>query len=259
MAGRRLLFADEARAGRIRRRRRAARRQEPSCGSWSPAIGQVTLNDYDERAAAGSAYGQVRIRSGLATDRDARRTDRPLDADRATTASPWVTAEFRVSERTRCAAAAACIASFPISRRFTAFTAAAAACSRSARCTSMPGSSRRCLARRACSSTSTRATRGTCCGRPARSRGSRRRHDQPGLVQRAVDQRTARRSTRRRSRGPPRCGRRVLGLGRLCLRPAAVQGHETGESILGRRGPAAHAVAVRELSSVEPREPEREI
>jgi TonB dependent receptor-like, beta-barrel/CarboxypepD_reg-like domain len=67
----------------------------------SAASPQVTLNDYDERAAAGSAYGQVRIGLGSrVTVAPGARVDH-WSATAATTASPWVTAEFRLSERTR--------------------------------------------------------------------------------------------------------------------------------------------------------------
>jgi hypothetical protein len=62
---------------------------------------QVALNSYDERAAAGSAYGQVRIglRARLTVTPGGRIDHWTLT--RSTTASPWVTAEFRLSERTR--------------------------------------------------------------------------------------------------------------------------------------------------------------
>ena len=60
-------FSPAPRAGRrVRRRRPAARGQERDPAAVVATSGQVTLNDYDERAAAGSAYGQVRI--GLARD-----------------------------------------------------------------------------------------------------------------------------------------------------------------------------------------------
>jgi hypothetical protein len=61
----------------------------------------ITLNTYNDRAAAASAYGQVRL--GL----DSRLTATPgarvdhWSLTGATTASPWVTAEFRLTERTR--------------------------------------------------------------------------------------------------------------------------------------------------------------
>jgi hypothetical protein len=61
----------------------------------------ITLNSYDDRAAATSAYGQVRL--GL----DSRLTMTPgarvdfWSLTGATTASPWVSAELRLSERTR--------------------------------------------------------------------------------------------------------------------------------------------------------------
>ncbi len=63
--------------------------------------GQVTLNRYDERAAAASAYAQVRI--GLAS----RLTVTPggrIDhwtLTGSTTASPWVNAVLRLNDRTR--------------------------------------------------------------------------------------------------------------------------------------------------------------
>src|SRR5262245_21570615 len=67
----------------------------------SAASPQVTLNDYDERAAAASAYGQVRIGLGSrVTVAPGARVDH-WSATAATTGSPWVTAEFRLSERTR--------------------------------------------------------------------------------------------------------------------------------------------------------------
>jgi len=62
---------------------------------------QVALNSYDERAAAASAYGQVRIGLGARlTVMPGARIDH-WTLTRSTTASPWVTAEFRLSERTR--------------------------------------------------------------------------------------------------------------------------------------------------------------
>jgi CarboxypepD_reg-like domain len=67
----------------------------------SAASAQVTLNDYDERAPAGSAYGQVRIGLGSRlTVAPGARVDH-WGATAATTPSPWVTAEFRLTEHTR--------------------------------------------------------------------------------------------------------------------------------------------------------------
>jgi hypothetical protein len=61
----------------------------------------VALNEYDERAAAGSAYGQVRFGLGSRlTVTPGARVDR-WTLTTTTTASPWVNAEFRLSERTR--------------------------------------------------------------------------------------------------------------------------------------------------------------
>ena len=65
------------------------------------ASAQIVLNDYDEDAAAGSAYGRVRFRFGsrLTVTPGARLDHWTLT--RSTTASPWVNAEFRLSDRTR--------------------------------------------------------------------------------------------------------------------------------------------------------------
>jgi hypothetical protein len=75
--------------------RRAIRLQTPATNSL------VALNDYDERAAAASAYGQVRFGLGSRlTVTPGTRVDHWTLTD-TTTASPWVNAEFRLSERTR--------------------------------------------------------------------------------------------------------------------------------------------------------------
>jgi hypothetical protein len=67
----------------------------------SVASPQVVLNDYDERGAAGSAYGQVRIAFGSrATVAPGARVDHWTPTG-TTDTSPWVTAEFRLSEHTR--------------------------------------------------------------------------------------------------------------------------------------------------------------
>jgi TonB dependent receptor-like, beta-barrel/CarboxypepD_reg-like domain len=67
----------------------------------SPVSGQITLNDYNERASASSAYGQIRIGPGsrLTVTPGARVDYWSLTS--TTTASPWVNAEWRLSERTR--------------------------------------------------------------------------------------------------------------------------------------------------------------
>lgn len=67
----------------------------------SPTSGQVTLNSFDQRARAASAYGQLRFGVG------ARLTVTPgarvdwWSLTRDTTGSPWVNAEFRLTPRTR--------------------------------------------------------------------------------------------------------------------------------------------------------------
>jgi hypothetical protein len=65
------------------------------------ADGPRTLNSYRESAAAGSAYAQVRIElpSRLSVTPGARVDYWGLTGDR--TASPWLSAEWRVRERTR--------------------------------------------------------------------------------------------------------------------------------------------------------------
>jgi hypothetical protein len=61
----------------------------------------VTLNNFDERAAAASAYGQVRIGVGSRlTVTPGGRVDHWALTE-STTASPWVIAELRLSEQTR--------------------------------------------------------------------------------------------------------------------------------------------------------------
>ena len=67
----------------------------------SPTSSQVVLNNYDERAAAGSAYGQVRIglETRLAVTAGTRVDHWALTG--STTASPWVNADLRLSTHTR--------------------------------------------------------------------------------------------------------------------------------------------------------------
>jgi hypothetical protein len=65
------------------------------------AVGPVLLNDYVERAAAGSAYGQVTLSLGsrLTVTPGSRLDHWTLTG--ATTASPWINAGLRLSEHTR--------------------------------------------------------------------------------------------------------------------------------------------------------------
>jgi len=75
--------------------RRTVSRQLTSAGSFAP------LSRYDEGAAAGSAYGQVRLTAtSRVTVTPGARVDR-WTLTGSTAASPWLTADFRVSDRTR--------------------------------------------------------------------------------------------------------------------------------------------------------------
>jgi hypothetical protein len=67
----------------------------------SPTSGQVSLNQFDERSGAVSAYGQIRLELGSRlTVAPGTRVDHWSLTD-ATTVSPWVTADVRLSEGTR--------------------------------------------------------------------------------------------------------------------------------------------------------------
>jgi TonB dependent receptor/CarboxypepD_reg-like domain len=67
----------------------------------SATSAQVTLNRFDEHTSAASAYGQVRLGLGPRfTITPGTRVDR-WSLTRTTTASPWVNAEVRLTERTR--------------------------------------------------------------------------------------------------------------------------------------------------------------
>jgi hypothetical protein len=68
---------------------------------FSPVSGLVTLNAYDEHAAAGSAYAQVRlgVHPRFTVTPGGRIDHWTLTG--STIASPWVNAEWRVSEHTR--------------------------------------------------------------------------------------------------------------------------------------------------------------
>jgi hypothetical protein len=67
----------------------------------SPAGGPIPLNQYDEHSSAASAYGQIRIGLGSRlTMIPGTRADY-WSLTSTTTASPWINAEFRLSERTR--------------------------------------------------------------------------------------------------------------------------------------------------------------
>jgi len=62
---------------------------------------QVTLNSYDEHSSAGSAYGQVRFSIGSRlTVTPGGRIDH-WSLTEATTGSPWINAEWRVTDRMR--------------------------------------------------------------------------------------------------------------------------------------------------------------
>ncbi len=67
----------------------------------SATSGQITLNQFDQRSSAASAYGQVRFGIGSRlTITPGARLDR-WNLTRSTNTSPWVNAEVRLSERTR--------------------------------------------------------------------------------------------------------------------------------------------------------------
>jgi hypothetical protein len=67
----------------------------------SPVGGPIPLNDYDEHSSAASAYGQIRINLGSRlTFTPGTRVDY-WSLTSTTTASPWINAELRLSERTR--------------------------------------------------------------------------------------------------------------------------------------------------------------
>ena len=67
----------------------------------SAATAPITLNDYDDHAAAAGAYGQIRFGLGSrVTVTPGSRIDH-WSLTGATTASPWVNGEFRLSEGTR--------------------------------------------------------------------------------------------------------------------------------------------------------------
>ena len=80
---------------------------------FSATTPQITLNTYDEHAAAASAYGQVRFALGSRlTVTPGSRIDH-WSLTGATTASPWVNGEFRLSERTRLRAGSGIYRQFP--------------------------------------------------------------------------------------------------------------------------------------------------
>ena len=262
VARRRLVFADDARvmvefggdAERLDGRRTILRQ-------LSAASGQVALNDYDERAAAGSAYGQVRIGFGSrVTVTPGARIDH-WSLTGSTTASPWVNAELRLSERTRLRGGSGVYRQFPDlddgarhSRRRTR------PCGRNARCTSMPASSMRCSAQtRLLFNVYSRHETDVLWTPGAEPRLTPTGTISPGSFDAPLVN-----ALRGEARGAevvraPRRDGRVLRLGRIRLRPPAVHGHPDRRELLGRCGPAAHALAVRELSSVEPRQRERAI
>ena len=67
----------------------------------SPTTGRITLTDYDERASAASAYGQIRFGLGSRlTVTPGARVDL-WTLTHVTTGSPWINAELRLGEHTR--------------------------------------------------------------------------------------------------------------------------------------------------------------
>jgi hypothetical protein len=78
----------------------------------SPTSGQVTLNRFDQHTSAASAYGQIRIVASRFTITPGVRVDR-WTLTRSTETSPWVNAEFRLSDRTRLRAGSGLYRQFP--------------------------------------------------------------------------------------------------------------------------------------------------
>lgn len=79
----------------------------------SSATGPVPVSAYDEHSSAASAYGQTRIAVGSRlTVTPGGRVDH-WSLTSATTASPWVTAEVRLDERTRLRAGSGIYRQFP--------------------------------------------------------------------------------------------------------------------------------------------------
>jgi hypothetical protein len=67
----------------------------------SATSGLVTLNSFDQRTSAASAYGQLRLElNSRVTITPGARVDR-WNLTRSTTGSPWVNGEIQLSERTR--------------------------------------------------------------------------------------------------------------------------------------------------------------
>ena len=79
----------------------------------SPTSAPLALNDYDEHAAAASAYGQVRISLGSRlTMTPGTRIDH-WTLTGATDTSPWINGELRLSEATRLRAGSGVYRQFP--------------------------------------------------------------------------------------------------------------------------------------------------
>jgi len=87
--------------------------QSTTVRQLSATNSQITLNHYDQRAPAASAYGQVRlsVASPLAVSSGAR-----VDywgATDSTTASPWINTELRLHDHTRVRAGSGIFRQFP--------------------------------------------------------------------------------------------------------------------------------------------------
>ena len=258
MARRRIVDGGDARGGRIWRRRRASRRPRPHR--------QADLGD--ERPGGAQRLrrggnGRFRVRTGAArgspaSERDSRRPYRPLEPDGIDGrlpvgqrrvacvgghASAWRQRHLSSVRRSR--------PGVRHSRRWTrpaAGTRAAPRCRYRAGAGPSDAGSVQCLL---ASGTGRVVDPGG--GAAALVDG----HDPPGRVQRTVGQRSARRGAWRRGRSASRRGGRIFRIRRLRLQPPEIHGHRDRRKLLGRCGSAAHGVAVRQLSPLEPDQRQR--
>ena len=103
--------------------------------------GEITLNALTSETNAASVYGQVRLGLGSrVTITPGTRVDR-WSLTRSTTASPWMNAEVRLSDRTRLRGGSGIYRNFPTWTRCYGLHGAGGTCSPSAPCTSTPASS----------------------------------------------------------------------------------------------------------------------